>query len=306
MKYFSQKMNPFFLLVGLAISVGSLKAVSIGSYRDFPVGSLKLSLREGKESVSLQVKWGGETEASGAEGPVVNYTSGRGENPVTSKIGKDALERLFGLVTKLGSGYAVPRSTTADRKNQDMIQIYIGLQSEPVWLSFPANEYSLWNKAAETWTGVSEILMREASISLPLAKPREKPADAPPLPNAGLSSIADYTALNISVQRVHLSETHYGTISVKWNRTSDGKIDFTLKYNGRGGDSAKAAPNPKQIQELFREIQSLVKSYRHPSFEGSKKITRTDHIILGLSVNGHPGECTFPSGVVLDSFGHCL
>jgi hypothetical protein len=224
----------------------------------------------------------------------LKYTAGSGKKPVTAKIGQDALERLFGMVTKLGLGYAVPRSTTADRRNTDMIQIYLGLQGEPVWLNFPANEYSLWNKAATTWNEASQILMKESSIQLPPAKLREKPSDSPRVPNPGLASIGDYTSLNISVQRVHLSDNNYGTISAKWNRTGDGKISFTLRYDGRGGDSAEVAPDPKQIQKLFGGIQGLVKSYRHPSFGDSKKITRTDNIILGLSANGHPGECSFP------------
>jgi hypothetical protein len=252
-------------------------------------------MQEGKNRPFLEITWGGDTEDTGSSGPVARLKTGGSTTPIVAKISDGALDRLFASAAKLGENYAVPRSTTSDRSNPDMFQLYIGLRSDPVRLSFPSNEPSLWNSAAACWGDFAKILAQDASLVLPEAKRVEVANVVAPKP--ALASIADYTSVNLTAERVHRSKLNYGTISAEWVRADDGSITFKATYNGRTGDQLNAAPTPAQIKPIFNELQKLSNGYRHPSFARSKKSAKSrdyDSINVGIIATNQPGEFLLP------------
>lgn len=287
------------LIVGISLSFvcasEPLEAITVGSLRDMPAGTIRYSMHEGRNRHFLEITWGGDTEDTGSSGPVLNIRVEGSTAPKVAKISEGTLDRLFAAAAKLGEKYPVPRSTTSDRSNSDMFQLYIGLRSDPVRLSFPSNEPTLWNSAAACWIQFSEILKQDASLTLPEAKRIEDTNAAGPKP--GLGSIADYTSVKLSAERVHRSKANYGTISAEWVRSEDGTITFKASYYARTGDQLKAAPTPAQIRPIFDELQKLSNGYRHPSFARSKKsaISRDyDSINVGIIATNQPGEFLLP------------
>ena len=282
-------------LLLLVITAGQLQAIAIGSLRDIPAGTIRLSMHEGNTRQSLEISWGGDTADTGSHGAVAQLRSEGSTEPTVAKLSEGALDRLFSAAAKLAADYPVPRSKTGNRSNRNMFQLYIGLRSDPVRMSFPANETDLWNRAATCWMLFAGILKQEASLSLPVAKPIAGTGSVSP--TTGLVSIVDFTSLELTVERVHRNKSDYGTISAKWGRSEDGTITFTAKYDSRDGSSISGSPTPAQIRPIFEAVQKLVKGYRHPSFERSKKsaLSRSyDSINLGISPTDQPGECLLP------------
>ncbi len=282
-------------LVVSLLTTGPLQAIDIGSFRDVPAGMLRFSVRDGDARHYIGITWGGETPDEGSEGAVYKFSPQGAAEPVTGKLSDGDVERLYAAAAKLCSVYTVARSTTGDRSNDNNFQLYVGTPNDAVRLCFPANEAHAWNRGVECWTLFAEILKKDASLTLPAVKALEVKGVA--VSEAGLGNIADYTSLGLSVERVNRSKTDYGTISVDWARTEDGKIKFTAKYSGRSGDSVDATPSPTQLRPLFDEIQKLAKGYRHPSFASKKKASLSreyDSINLAISATGQPGELLLP------------
>ena len=272
----------------------SLKAITIGSLKDFPAGTIRYSMHEGKNVHFVEVTWGGDKENTGSNGPVVQLGLAGENQPKLTKISEDALEKLFTAATKLTANYSVPRSSSGNSANRDMFQLHVGVIYDAVKLSFPANEPHLWNSAATCWSQFAEILKKEASLTLPEAKQIADAGKTSPKP--GLATIADYTSVRMLVERVHRSKSDYGTISLDWNRAADGTITFQARYYSRAGDQINTTLTPAQIRPLFDELQKLAVGYRHPSFARTKTgaSRNYDSITVGIMVKDQPGECLLP------------
>ncbi|MGJ8655822.1 MAG: hypothetical protein ACSHX6_05165 [Akkermansiaceae bacterium] len=275
--------------------MGPLAAITIGSLRDIPAGTLSYTMRDGKSSNYVTATWGGDTEDTGSGGPVVKYRLAGDKESQTAKLSEDALEQLFAAATKLTKGYSIPRSTTSDNGDRNSFQLMVGHIYDPVLINFPANEVGLWNRGAACWGEFGEILKKDASLTLPEAKRLEDANSAELKP--GLAEIAEYKSMDLSVQRVDRGKSNYGTISAKWNRTKDGAITFTAKYDGRTGDRIEGSPSPAQIRPIFNELQKLTKGYRNARLKGSKngRPSRSyDSIDVGIKATGQPGEFLLP------------
>lgn len=287
------------VILGISFFLGGasapLAAVTVGALRDIPAGTIRYSVHEGNKRHFIEINWGGDTEDTGSSGPVAKITVAGSTTPAAAKIGEEALDRLFDAAAKLGEGYLVPRSTTSDRSNRDMFQLYVGLKSDPVRLSFPSNEPALWNRAAACWIQYAEILKKDASLALPEVK-RIEPQTAADA-RSGLPSLADYTSVRLSAERVDRSKPDYGTISAEWIRSKDGTITFSASYQGRTGDRLKATPAPAQIRPIFDELRKLSNGYCHPSFARNKKVAASrdyDSIDIGIIATDQPGEFLLP------------
>ncbi len=284
------------VLLLVASSTSWLHGIEIGSVKDFPVGTIRFSMqtKEGRHFVS--VSWGGQTVDTGSEGPVLKVTSkALDDGKKTIKLDERTLDQLFESARKLRKGYYLPRASTGDRSNRDHFQLYIGHLSDPLRLSFPADEPHLWNRAASCWKIHVETLKKAASIELPLAAHVAIIGKKAPMP--GVSSIRDFTSMDVNVSRVHRSKIDYGTISAKWDRAKDGKISFSLSYINRAADSVHASPPVSEIRPLFEQVQKLAKGYRHPSFARNKAAARSrnyDSIDIYLEPGGHTGEYLLP------------
>ena len=253
----------FYVLMALQ----SLHAIKIEQRNEYPAGMIHMSLNDEKGSMSFRVAWGGDTDITGKNGPFVELRRYGAKTSETINLKPETVDKLFVVCSQLSSTYYVPRSAKDDANRAHAIQLYLGAGSDPVMLTFPANEPKLWNFAVEHWTKIVAIFKTDVSVDIPLLSPLKD--DARPLPK-GMSSLADFTTLSIQVTKVNRKKSEYGTITISWKRTEDGKITFDAEYLDRLTRTIKSKPAPKQIKPIFDEVQSLAKNYRYPSFAFNK------------------------------------
>ena len=292
MKPYKSKLIAAFFVIFIC-SIANTMAIKVGTLRELPVGTIRYSVTEGNVTHFVEIEWGEDRENDTTKGPLMK--SGKtGENATVTKLNQATLDKLFTEVAKLAAIHTVPRSTTSNRQNRDVFALYVGLTYDPLKLNFPKNEKILWNSAAICWARFADILKKDTSLTLAEAKQVDDKGAAVPKP--GLASIADYTSMQLMVERVHRSKSDYGHITIDWKRLEDGKIEFRANYSPRVGDSISASPAAAQIRPIFDELQKLTHSFRQPAVSNSKNAASRsyDSINLTLMTNDQPGEFTLP------------
>jgi hypothetical protein len=280
----------FYVLLALQ----SLHAITLKTLTEYPSGTIYMTLKDENGSLMFRVMWGGDTDKTGKNGPFVQLHRNDSKTPEIITLKQDTVDKLFGACSKLASNYYIPRSTIGDASNKNEIQLHFGTVSDPIMLTFPANEPKLWNSAVEHWAIISAIFKSDASVEIPLSSPIKDNSN--PMPK-GMSSITDFTTLTIEVTKVNRTKFEYGTITISWKRAENGEISFDAQYVDRQTRIIKSKPSTKQIKPLFDEAQSLAKSYSYPSFAFNKKnpLGRNyDSIDVRFKPSNQPGFSKLP------------
>lgn len=98
-------LSVFIGLLLLVITAGQLQAIAIGSLRDIPAGTIRLSMHEGNTRQSLEISWGGDTADTGSHGAVAQLRPEGSTEPTVAKLSEGALDRLFSAAAKLAADF---------------------------------------------------------------------------------------------------------------------------------------------------------------------------------------------------------
>ena len=283
-----RRLIPFILchLLGCHAARG----VEIDAYREFPAGSVFISLTDGGVTQSMELKWGeGSGEAEEA-GPVLHANSGAADAaPAIVKLDAKAADSFFSQAARLVPRYGLPAASTSVPKSPDGFQIRIGNSDWPLWLNYPKSEPGRWNQALELWNAME----REVGSKLPskLARPELLAVAGGKEPRPGVGPIPDYTRVKLLLTRVMPSKPDHESISLSWQRSDDGKISLSAMWYPRTGDAAKAEPEAKIIPAMHKQLQSLFKTHRHSGAPAKvKQGGKSERIEVSVMVADHPGE----------------